>query len=86
MYQAVPEERDLGLAGKINKKKEFWLKKKRKDFAIFWDFQKGGGVSYYLNNEFWETINSHIISVSTTKQCSQSVTCSTIYSPEEKGI
>lgn len=86
MYQAVPDERDLGLAGKMNKKKEFWLKKKRKDFVIFWDFQKGGGVSYYLNNEFWETINSHIIPVSTTKQCSQSVTCSTIYSPEEKGI
>ena len=34
MSQAVPKETDLGLACKINKKKEFWLKK-RKDFVIF---------------------------------------------------
>lgn len=66
MYQAVPEETDLGLAGKINKKKEFWLKKKERLCNILRFPKKGGGVSYYLNNEFWETINSHIISISTT--------------------
>lgn len=67
MYQAVPEEIDLGLVGKINKKKEFWLKKKKERLCNILRFpKKGGGVNYYLNNEFWETINSHIISISTT--------------------
>lgn len=43
MYQAVPEERDLGLAGKINKKKEFWLKKKGKTLQYFEISKRGEG-------------------------------------------